>query len=113
MNIHITTALCLLGSALLASAEIQLRDVRPVETTTILARDCEQGKTIQVLVSIDADGSVIDASATDADPYDALLAQRVVEAVKAWKFSPAKDGSGQACKVTVLLPVHIQAIKRG
>lgn len=112
MKTQITTLLCLLGSALLASADIHTSELRPIETTPILARECEEGKTVVLRLAIGADGSVNHAAVEESGHYDELLALRVVSAVKHWKFSPATDANGKAHEVSVLLPIHIQSVAR-
>jgi TonB family protein len=110
MKPTITTLICLLGSALLASADIQTSEIRPIETMPFLVREHEAGKTVVLRLSIASDGTVDHAIVEEAGPYDDPLASRVLSAVKQWKFSPATDAKGEAHAVNVLLPIHIESV---
>lgn len=112
MKTTIITVICLLGSALLAAADIQTAHIQPTETTAILARECELGKTIVLRLHIASDGTVAEADPHELDPYDALLAERVMQSVKQWKFTPATHSDGTPCEIQVLLPIHIQSIEK-
>jgi len=91
---------------------IQLDQVKPVHTTPILARESEEGKTILLSVTINADGSVAKVTAVDSRCCDELLAARVVRSVGNWKFEPALDQNQQPVPATVLLPVNIASVER-
>ncbi len=110
INIIILTIAALSG-AIVASADINTEKVRPIETTPIMARLNEEGKTILLTVTIRPDGSVKDAIAVSPDDYDKLLADRVVQSVKKWTFEPATNETGKRQEVTVNLPVHIAAVE--
>lgn len=88
-----------------------LSQIRPVETTPVLARECEEGKTVYVTVKINQNGDVTQASAIRAHAYDAALALRVERSVNQWKFVPAKDSQGHVKEITVVLPVYISSVK--
>lgn len=112
MKTIISSIICLLGSALLAAADIQTAHIQPIETTTILARECELGKTIVLRLHLTADGTVVDADPHELDPYDVLLAERVMQSVKQWRFTPATRTDGTPCEIQLLLPIHIESIEK-
>ncbi len=112
MKTIISSIICLLGSALLAAADIQTAHIQPIETTTILARECELGKTIVLRLHLTADGTVAKADSHELDPYDVLLAERVMQSVKQWRFTPATRTDGTPCEILLLLPIHIESIEK-
>ena len=90
---------------------ISLERVKPVSTTPILARDCEEGKTILVDVTIDENGKVVEAKAVKSNRHDVLLAERVVRSVQDWTFGPATDEDNHPVAARFLIPVTITSIQ--
>ena len=111
MKSKIIIVIAALASAFTASASVNVEKVRPIETTAIMARENEEGKTILLTVTISPDGSVKQATAASLYDYDKLLAERVVRSVRNWTFEPATDEAGNYQEVTVRLPVRIAAVQ--
>jgi hypothetical protein len=107
MNKIMTSLLVLVTSICGVSASIDTSSIQPVEIKKFLARECERGQTIYLLLTIETDGNVSEISLVDCDPYHTSLAQRVVGSVKYWRFQPAVDANGQPVQATVRLPIKV------
>jgi len=108
----IISTIIAVGCTVTASAFVSAATIQPIETTPILARDCEAGKTILLEITIQNDGSVQDVRSLDPEPYNAALAARVERSVANWKFSPVNGISNQNASRTIRMPVHITDVSK-
>lgn len=97
-------------SSSIASATTNSRAPQPITITSPKVFEHEVGKTIELLVSINAKGFPTSVQAVNVDIYDNLLANRVVDAVQDWRFSPSTNDQGQSEAAVIMIPVHIKAM---
>ncbi len=62
--------------------------------------------TVKVQATVDAQGNVIEATASESP--DPRLSQAAVDAVKQWKFKPARTDAGKPVKVKTTITVNFR-----
>jgi TonB family protein len=71
------------------------------------------GQVVNVRFALDENGKPSHVESADAYPKDALLADRVIRALRSWEFEPARDENGNPVAVMVEMPIVIEAMTRG
>lgn len=71
------------------------------------------GQVVNVRFALDVYGKPSHVESADSHPKDAILADRVVRALRSWEFEPARDENGNAVAVTVEMPIVIEGMARG
>jgi len=76
--------------------------------------DADQvGKVVNVRFALDETGRPTQIETVDPTPEDAVLAERIIRALRSWEFEPARNLDGQAISVTVEMPIVVERMARG
>ncbi len=76
--------------------------------------DADQvGKVVNVRFALDETGRPRQIEAVDPTPEDAVLAERIIRALRSWEFEPARNLEGQAISVIVEMPIVVKHMARG